>query len=659
MPTGAPMPEPAPAREWWSAAEIAAAGLPDLPATRRGVTFVAERQGWARDPERVRRRPGRGGGTEYHWSLLPPAARAALVAVRPRGIAAPAGRDEAWARWESLPEAVREAARMRLSVLAGVEAAEAAGQSRAAAIRLAAAAAGLSTRTIWGWFALVADLRADDRLPALAPRHRDAERPAAAVDCTPAAWEALKADYLRPSQPAFTACYRRIARIAAREGWTIPSEATLRRRMAAEVSPVTQALARQGVEAARRKVVPPQERDRTALHALEAVNADFHRFDVFVRWGGGEGEAARIVRPQLVAFQDIHSGRILSWRLDETPNKTAVQLAFGDLVEEFGIPDHVLVDNGREFANKLLTGGAPTRYRFKVRDDDIPGLFTAMGVQIHWATPYSGQSKPIERAFRDLCEDIARDPRCEGAWTGNRPDAKPENYASHAVPRAEFEALVAEGIHAHNARTGRRGQTARGRSFLEVFEASYAEAAIRRATPEQRRLWLLGAEGVRAARDHGAIEFMGNRYWSEFLTAVAGEKVVIRFDNGALQAGLHVYRMDGRHLGHAPCIEAKGFFDVDEGRIHARLRAQRMRAEKAALEAARTMTLIELKALMRGTAEPPPPAPVRGTVVRGAFGRGGAARAAAAAALPEAGDIEDITDRLTRGIRLVVPGPDA
>src|SRR5690606_36743207 len=127
---------------------------------------------------------------------------------------------------------------------------------------------------------------------------------------------------------------------------------------------------------------------------------------------------------------------------------------------------------------------------------DIPGLFTALGCEIHWATPYAGQSKPIERAFRDMCDAIAKDPRFAGAWTGNRPDAKPENYASKAVPFETFLAVVAEGIEEHNLRQGRRSAVAWGRSFAEVFAESYEKAPIRKATEAQRRLWLMGAKGL-------------------------------------------------------------------------------------------------------------------------------------------------------------------
>ncbi|MEO0917403.1 MAG: transposase domain-containing protein, partial [Pseudomonadota bacterium] len=148
----------------------------------------------------------------------------------------------------------------------------------------------------------------------------------------------------------------------------------------------------------------------------------------------------------MCAFQDIYSGMILSYRLDRTPNSHCVQLTIGDLIEKWGIPEHVLLDNGREFAAKLITGGSKTRYRFKVKEDDPSGLLTSLGCEIHWALPYSGQSKPIERAFRDMCDRIAKHPAFAGAYTGNRPDAQPENYGEKAIPLDLFTSILDEEI---------------------------------------------------------------------------------------------------------------------------------------------------------------------------------------------------------------------
>ena len=608
-----------PDRVWWTPDQIAEAALPDMPATARRINAMASRFNWRAAPGKARRRSGKGGGWEYHWSLLPMRAQQALLASAKDASEAPQmSRGDAWDWFESLPETARAAAEMRLEVVRKVEALAHGGAGRDLAVREIAEIEGVSARTIWNWLGLIEGVRADDRLPYLAPRHRVAKRKVAQAECSDEFWVVVKSDYLRPERPSFSSCYRRAERIAKEHGWQTASERTLRNRLHREVSQLTITLCRKGVDALK-ALYPSQTRDRMSLHAMEAVNADYHRLDVFVRWpaepgsNSGDGE---IVRPQLVAFQDLHSGRILSWRLDRTPNKVGVSLALGDMIERFGIPDHVVLDNGREFANKFLTGGVKTRFRFKVKDDDIPGILVSLGCQVHWATPYSGQSKPIERAFRDLADDIAKDPRFEGAYTGNRPDAKPENYGNAAIPLEDFIRVVAEGIEEHNARPGRRGQTTNGRSILETFEASYAEAPVKKATAAQRRLWLMGAEGVKADSRNGLVRFMGNEYHAEWMYEIAGQKVVARFDPADLRAPLHVYALDGRYLGEAECRVAAGFFDLDEARQHNAARKKWVKAEKEAAAAARTYRARELGQFLDGLQRrEPAPAP-EGKVVR-------------------------------------------
>jgi putative transposase len=58
-------------KDWMTAAEIAAAALPELPSTRMGVSLLAERERWAENPAYARKREGKGGGFEYHFRLLP------------------------------------------------------------------------------------------------------------------------------------------------------------------------------------------------------------------------------------------------------------------------------------------------------------------------------------------------------------------------------------------------------------------------------------------------------------------------------------------------------------------------------------------------------------------------------------------------------------
>ena len=628
------------ARLWWTPEDLAASGLPGIPGNKRGVNRLADRSGWRDDPALFRRQAGRGGGWEYHRDALPAEARAALMrmekapAPRSEAPAEPISRDAAWAAFEAAPETARAEAQRRLEALQAAEALALAGTSPSAAADLAAERAGVSVRTLYNWMAAADGARSDDRLAFLLPRTALRGPSAARAPVDPSFGDLVKADYLRPSRPSLKSSYDRAVRIAATEGVPVAGYKAIQRWIAREVSRPSLILAREGVERLK-QLYPPQVRDKSALHAMEAVNGDVHRFDVFVRWPASPGETeGAIARPQMVAFQDLHSGRLLSWRVDRTPNAQAVKLAVGDMIDTFGIPERVVLDNGREFAAKELTAGAPTRYRFKVREDDVPGLFVQLGCTIHWATPYSGQSKPIERAFRDLCDRVAKDPRFEGAWTGNRPDAKPENYGSRAIPLDQFLAVLAEGIEEHNTRRGRRSEVAWGRSFAEVFDESYAEAPIRKATAEQRRLWLMGAENLRASSKSGEVALMGNRYWAPWLAAHAGARLVARFDPAALWDGIHVYDAAGRYLGEAPCRAKVGFFDVDEARLHTRARRDWINAEKRALDALRRKSALEVGAALDAIA-PDAAEPVEAKVVAPLF----AAPRRAAASDPDAPEI--------------------
>lgn len=142
--------------------------------------------------------------------------------------------------------------------------------------------------------------------------------------------ELLTSLYLRLEAPKFKDCYRDALRVAKSKGWTTVHERTAIRRIEKDVPRVTTVFAREGLKGLMR-CFPAQIRDRSGLHALEAVNADCHKIDVFVEWPDGT-----INRPQIIAFQDLYSNKMLSWRVDHDPNKVMVMAAFGELIENWG-----------------------------------------------------------------------------------------------------------------------------------------------------------------------------------------------------------------------------------------------------------------------------------------------------------------------------------
>ncbi|UWQ34597.1 Mu transposase C-terminal domain-containing protein [Leisingera sp. M527] len=587
----------APEKEWWTAAEIAEAKLPGLPGTVQNVNAFAERSGWRKVPGAIKRKPGRGGGWSYHWSVLPSAAREKLV-MQEAAEPVPAERPDraaAWVAYEKLSQKNKKEAARRLDALAKVGLLHSSGTVHVQAVGEIADEYKISPRTIYNWLGLIEGIPAADHLAYLAPQPPKKRTKTEDRSKFRMFMDWLKSAFLRMEGPTFAQSYRDAVRVASHRGWEFPILKTAKRWMDAEVPRTTQVYKREGPRGLMR-CFPAQIRDRSSLHALEAVNADCHKFDVFVRWPDG-----KIRRPQMIAFQDLYSGKFLSWRVDCDPNKIMVMAAFGEMVDNWGIPKRCLFDNGHEFANKWMTGGSPTRFRFKVRDDDAHGVLTLLGINLTWAQPASGQSKPIERAFGGHANDIAKDVRFAGAYVGNRPDAKPENYGSHAVPLHEFVAVLEERIEEHNARTGRRTDTAAGRSFDETFAESYATANILRATEEQRNLWLMGQETGKLHKNNGSLKFLGNVYHCDWMSQEAGRNIVIRFDPEDLHSGVHIYTPHGAHLGFAECQQKIGFFSHEDARVTAKRKRDIVKKEKELAKLYAPHTPAQLGADLNGT----------------------------------------------------------
>lgn len=585
--------------QWYSPAELAALGLPGMPATARAFQLKAKEENWfdpANEGKCWRRRNGRGGGYEFTPFVLDTIAQAALVAriqepVEAEGEQKLRERHELWRQFDRLPEHKKERARKAHRVLMMVEDwVSAKHQQKKLAIAHIAKAEGVGKTTIYNWYRNVRGLNKCDWLPALADKLNGNRKKYAG--CDEAALEAFKSLWLRPEKPTFEKCFRDLTKMAEEQGWVIPSINTLKRRVK-DLPRMVVTMARAGKDAAK-QMIPAQERDRTALHALQAVNADGHKWDIFVLWPDGT-----VARPIMAAWQDLYSNMILSWRIDRSENTDLIQLAFGDMVEKWGIPEAAYLDNGRAFASKRLTGGSKTRFRFKVKENEVNGVMTILGVKTHWTTPYSGQSKPIERSFRDMEENIAKDVRFSGAYVGNNPMAKPENYGSKAIPLDEFLKVISEGIKEHNNRIGRNTLVCGGKkSFYQAFSESMAIHAPKKATSAQRHLWLKAAENVTTNKKDGSIRFMKNRYFADFLHEHLGRPVVVRYDPQDLHADLHVYDVKGSFLGNAPVLERTGFTDTEAATTTARSKRQILKARKQILDAERTMTPQQLADLM-------------------------------------------------------------
>lgn len=601
---------------WLTPRRILELALPGLPKEESYLAKRIKAEGWRTASDLagapLAKRTGvPGGGWEYHYSLLPSAAQARLMRLaarqEPAATSAPvvpreeADRKAAWDRFEALPKKQQDAARAKLQALLQVEQLEAGGMTRSAAVAAVAGAIGKSAASIYNWIALVRGVEREDRLPHLVAHY--AGRTTGA-DITPEAWEHFKSDWLRQSKPLPAECYQWLKDAAAEHGWKIPSLATLRRKLQT-IDPRIVAMRRGGVEAHDR-LTPPQRRDRTVFHVMEALNYDGHKIDVFTRWPDG----VKTERAFLLAFQDLRSGKIVGWRLDRAETAEGFRLTYGDVAEQFGLSEIIFSDNTMAAAAKENTGGSRFRHRYLAKEDDFLGAFTALDIDVRFTKPAHGQSKPVENAFATLGRYIARSPECEGAYTGKDVLSKPANYGAKAVPMDVLLKVCEREVNRFNQRRDRKGLVADGCSFDDVFNEGYQTAPIRRFTAANaplRRMLLLSAAGVRCHRENGHIEIFGNRYWSEALLRHRGKKVAVRFDPDNLHQPLHVYRLDNAYIGAAECIADVGFADRDAAKTTARALATKRRATRELIAAEGILDAADLARRLPAVAASPTP----------------------------------------------------
>lgn len=591
-------------KDWYTSAELK--GLTGIPSSIQGVINKANREGWE-----SRQRKGKGGGKEYSINSLPQATQLQLARNNKQTVAAPViegtlmpavPSEVLWQRYEKATDKAKTEAKKRLNALKYGLMLAANGLSKRDAWAKAGVEHNTSKTRLYEWQKLVNGYPESDWLPLLLSKRGGAPK---RIEIPDTAWAMFKADYLRPEKPTAFDSYRRVELAASEYGWQLPSLKTFERRI--KEIPLTQRVLLREGEFALMRLYPHQERTVQGMHAMEWINGDGYKHNVFVRWPDGQVE-----RPKTWFWQDVYSRKILAFRVDVTENTDMLRLSIGDVFEHWGIPDHVTIDNTRAAANKYLTGGVLNRYRFKIKEDDPAGILTNLGVHVHWTSVLNGkghgQAKPVERAFGvgGLGEWVDKDPAFAGAYTGENPMAKPDNYGEKAVPVNQFIQVLTDRITSWNARTGRRTEMCEGvKSFDEAFKESYEVSAIQQATQEQRRLWLLAAEAIKVQNDgsftlaagkHTGVE--RNRYFHNALHEYIGKRVVARFDPLDLHANAYVYTLDGVFICHADCINPVAFGDTETAREHNRARTQFIKANKVAAKAEHTMNTLEVSKLI-------------------------------------------------------------
>ena len=602
----------------YSVAELLPLKLLTLPKTHKGILGKATRENW-----NSRKRDAKGGGVEFAVKSMPEEVQAEIVvklgksAVKNLPVlaeeSAPVDAQLLWASYEQGTAKQQQKAQMKLGIMFAVAELVSGGVKILDALALVChkhnqdGEKPVTVSALKSWWYQVKDADRSLWLPLLMDSY-GAHSESREAAFTSEAWAFFRADYFRNERPQFGSCYERLKRAASANGWVIPSPSSVKRKILREVPKTHQTYLRDGTYALSR-MYPSLIRTVAGIEAMEWVNGDGYKHNVWVRWHNGH-----IIRPKTWLWQDVRTRKILAYRCDESENTNMIRLALLDVVNKYGIPKHLTIDNTKAAANKKMTGGVKNRYRFKVREDEVQGIIPALGIQLHWTTVRygrgRGQAKPIERAFSHggLGELVDKHPLLAGYHAGDNALDKPDNYQGNkaGVDYESFILALEEGIQMFNERQDRATEICQGKlSFNQAFERDYAVAEKRWATPEQLRYLLtlheevtLKDNGTFTLKAGGEVQGLRNRYEAYELIGTNHKKVVVRYDPNNLHDAVWVYSLDGTYLAEAHCTVDAAFGDTIAAQDHSRKEREFVRHTQKAAKAAQDMAIQEAAAYM-------------------------------------------------------------
>lgn len=602
----------------YSAKELVGLSLATLPNSVQGILYQAKKNCWA-----TQKRVGKGGGVEYAVKSMPEEVQAEIVvklgksAVKNLPVlaeeSAPVDAQLLWATYEQGTAKQQQKAQMKLGIMFAVAELVNGGVKILDALALVChkhnqdGEKPVTVSALKSWWYQVKDADRSLWLPLLMDSY-GAHSESREAAFTHEAWAFFRADYFRNERPQFGSCYERLKRAASANGWVIPSPSSVKRKILREIPKTHQTYLRDGTYALSR-MYPSLIRTVAGIEAMEWVNGDGYKHNVWVRWHNGH-----IIRPKTWLWQDVRTRKILAYRCDESENTNMIRLALLDVVNKYGIPKHLTIDNTKAAANKKMTGGVKNRYRFKVREDEVQGIIPALGIQLHWTTVRygrgRGQAKPIERAFSHggLGELVDKHPLLAGYHAGDNALDKPDNYQGNkaGMDYESFILALEEGIQMFNERQDRATEICQGKlSFNQAFERDYAVAEKRWATPEQLRYLLtlheevtLKDNGTFTLKAGGEVQGLRNRYEAYELIGTNHKKVVVRYDPNNLHDAVWVYSLDGTYLAEAHCTVDAAFGDTIAAQDHSRKEREFVRHTQKAAKAAQDMAIQEAAAYM-------------------------------------------------------------
>jgi hypothetical protein len=375
------------------------------------------------------------------------------------------------------------------------------------------------------------------------------------------AWRFFLGLYLDQNKPSVAHCWEITKLKAQAEGWgDIPTRRSFQRYVNKFVPRHVLIAYREGKKALKDKAEPYIERNIAGLKSNQVVIGDHHIFDLFVL--NEEGNPAR---PWITAWMDMRSRTIVGYRITFNPNLTTIMESFANVCQDYGIPEHIYIDNGKDYRAYQFAGGRPVKQEGKIEIDEwqATSMLDTLDVKIHFANPYNARAKPIERIFRNFKEHFSRlFPTYRGGYVGEAPERLNEvlKNKDKLITMEEFEDICSRWIKLVYHEQPQNGKGMENQSPLTVWQENIE--TVRKVSKTELTFLLTKVKGTRVVGRNG-VSIDGINYYSSEITQYLGQKVQVRYDTSDISQ-VYICDLEDRFLCMAHPVEQSPFIGMDE-----------------------------------------------------------------------------------------------
>lgn len=372
--------------------------------------------------------------------------------------------------------------------------------------------------------------------------------------------------YLDQSRPSVEKCMELTETWFRHEGrkdmLPLPSSQTFCREILRRILPAELVYCRKGEKACVDTMLPSLKRNYDDLYSNSIWVCDNHTFDVFVN----DGEHEKPVRVYLTAFQDVRSRKFVGWEVTMNPCSQATLIALRRGIEENGLPDMILSDNGREFLTHDI-GGRGFRKGGKAAKEEreIPTILDNLGIKFTTAMVRNARAKIIERAFLEVKNNFSK---MFDGYTGGTIAERPERLkktgkdADNFMLLPEFIQYVDNYIRYIYNKRKHNGVGMNGRTPDQVYAECMIEKRI--ATPEQLNLMMMRHSRMQTVSKEGVyLNLYGQKLYfqsEDLILRHIKEKVYIRYNPDDMTE-VRIYSSEDRFLCTAQQAALHSYFE--------------------------------------------------------------------------------------------------